>query len=438
MLLTQRRLCWRALARGHKVRHLSSEAAWHVQSRLAQAGSEIDHAHGSLSPPLHLSTTFERDADGGYERGYFYSRSDNPTRSLLERTVAGLEGGSDAVSFASGMASINAIFHALLEPGSHVVLANDVFHGTATLLSGSYARWGCTFERVDMSDTSAVQAAIDGGASLVWCETPSNPMCKLTNVHDIARRARAAGVPSVVDATWCTPALLQPLALGADLVMHSSTKYLGGHSDLLGGIVVGGENSAPLLAAIRSEQRNAGAVPSPFDCWLLLRGLRSLSARLNLHCSNALAVAKMLEEHSAVSAVHYPGLPSHPQHELAKAQMRSGYGGMLSFELHGGEEAAVAVAARTKLWRRATSLGGPESLIQHNASFEALWTTPTSPPGLLRLSVGLENVEDLLRDLQSALDEGVKEVFESSSLVLSILSIAHNTGSVSFCLRARR
>ena len=351
----------------------SARGPLHVQSLLAHAGCEIDESTGALTPPIHLSSTFQRDADNEYRRGFVYARAQNPTRDLLERSLARLEAGSDAVAFASGMAAVSATLQALCKPGDRVLIPDDAYHGVRHLISNVYEKWGLRVQQVDMSAPEAVESALHEGAALVWLETPSNPMLKVTDVASISALCAARGVPCVVDATWCTPALLRPLEHGASLVVHSSTKYLGGHSDLTGGVVIGGEAAADEVRRVREVQQLAGAVASPFDCWLLLRGLRSLAARMPLHCSNALRVAAFLRDHPAVSAVHYPGLPEHPQHALAAAQLPNGYGGMLSFQCEGGREAAVAVAASTRLFVRATSLGMTATLLNVHRAWAWAW-----------------------------------------------------------------
>lgn len=309
-----------------------------IASRLAQAGCEVDPTTGALTPPIHTSSTFEREPDLEYPRGFTYSRANNPTRALLEREVASLEGGLEGVAFASGMAAVSGVLQGLLASGSHVLLADDAYHGVRHLLSTVYQRFSVTVTSVDFTDIDHVHRALSQKASgstpsLVWLETPSNPMLKLTDIAAVAALCTKYAVPCVVDATWCTPLLLRPLQLGADIVLHSTTKYLGGHSDLIGGIAVFAARAAPLLRSVREVQQLGGAVPSPFDCWLTLRGMRSLGARMPLHCANALALARSLEAHPMVHAVHYPGLESHPQAELARRSMADGCGGMLSFQV---------------------------------------------------------------------------------------------------------
>lgn len=380
----------------------SMHNATHPATQLAQAGCTPDPATGALTPALHLAATFERDASGDYSRGYVYARWGNPTRRLLEEAIAGLEGGpagADGAAFASGMAAANAILQAL-QPGDHVLLADDVYHGVRHLLREVYVPWGLEVSEVDQTDLEAVSAALRPNTRIVWAETPSNPLLKIIDIARLADVAHGGGALLLVDGTWTTPLLQRPLDLGADIVLHSATKYLGGHSDALLGLVVA-SGELPLFERIRAIQKNAGAVADPFACWLVLRGMRSLGARMPLHSANAATLAARLAEHPRVTAVHYPGLASHPQHALAARQME-GFGGMLSFQVAGGEEAALKVAARVRLFTRATSLGGTESLIEHRASIESK-PTPT-PPDLLRVSVGLEHVDDLLGDLWQALE----------------------------------
>ena len=367
------------------------------------AGRAVDPATGAVAPPIQLSTTFERTADGSYRAGFVYARFDNPTRQALESCLAQLEGGAACAAFASGSAATLAIFLALA-PGDHVVVPQNTYYGTARIVRELLARWGLTATFVDMTDLAAVERAITPGTRLVWTESPSNPTLAVTDLAAVAELARQAGAVVACDNTWATPLLHRPIQLGADLVMHSTTKYLGGHDDLTGGAVVA-RSADTLFERIRLAQTTGGAVPSPFDCWLLLRGIRSLACRMRVHCDNAARVAAYLARHPRVEAVHYPGLPTDPGHPVAARQMaldgRPAFGGMVSFQVPGGAEAAIAVAARVRLFTRATSLGGPESLIEHRASVEGPGTS--TPPGLLRLSVGLEHADDLVADLEGAL-----------------------------------
>ena len=370
----------------------------HIETVAVHAGHHPDPATGAVTPPIHPSTTFARDADGNLPHGFIYARSDNPTRRELEASLAALEGGSAALAFASGMAATAAVLQSLA-PGDHVIAPLDAYYGTATLLRDVMAGWGLQSTLVNMTDAAVVAAAVTPRTRLVWVETPSNPSLAVTDIARIAAIAHGAGALCVCDNTWATPVLQRPLALGADLVMHSTTKYLGGHSDVTGGALIApGENA--YTARLRALQHLGGAVPSAFDCWLVMRGIRTLPWRMRAHCANAAAVARFLRSHAAVETVHYPGLADDPGHAVAARQM-SDFGGMVSVEVRGGAAPALDVVRRVRLFTRATSLGGPESLIEHRASVEGPATR--TPPGLLRLSIGLEHPEDLIEDLDQAL-----------------------------------
>jgi cystathionine gamma-synthase len=364
------------------------------------AAADPDPVTGAVTPGIQLSTTFVRAPDGSFPTGYGYIRDGNPNRRALESAMAALEEGTEAMAFASGMAATTAIFQTLA-PGDHVVAPLDAYFGTAKLLRDHFAPWGLEVTFVDMTEPSAVAAAMRANTRLVWTETPSNPNISVTDLPAIAAIARSAGALAVCDNTWATPFLQRPLTLGFDLVMHSTTKYLSGHCDAMGGIAVT-RATGPLSERLRAVQADAGAVPSPFDSWLILRGIRTLPWRMRAHCSNALSLATFLSSHPRVESVHYPGLPSDPGHAVASAQMTAG-GGMLSFVVPGGRQEALDVTAKVKLFTRATSLGGPESLIEHRASIEG--PTTRAPEGLLRVSVGLEHPDDLVADLDQALGE---------------------------------
>jgi cystathionine gamma-synthase len=370
-----------------------------LETLAIHAGRKPDPATGALREPLHLSTTFERSADGSYPHGYFYARSGNPNRTALEQAVAALEGGAEALAFASGSAATLAVF-TLAAAGGRIVCSSDCYHGTARQLREILPRWGATAEFVDTTDLDAVQHALEPGATMLWVETPSNPLLRVSDLAALAALAHARGALLGCDNTFASPVLQQPFALGADLVMHSSTKYLGGHSDVLGGIVAVRERGAS-LERLRDFQGAGGGVPSPFDCWLLLRSLPTLPVRVRQQSANALAVARCLEADPRVERVHYPGLESHPSHALAARQMHDGYGAVVSFQVPGGATEALAVAGRARLFTRATSLGGVESLIEHRASMEG--PLSQTPANLIRLSVGLENTADLVADLDQAL-----------------------------------
>ncbi len=368
-----------------------------IETLAVHAGHQIDGVSGAVAAPIQLSTTFERAADGSYPSGFSYSRSDNPNRQALEQAMSALEGGAAAAAFGSGLAASAAILQAL-QPGDHVIAAADAYHGATRLLRDLLIPWGLEVSFVDMTNLDAVAAAVRRQTKLFWTETPSNPQLKITNLAEVARIAHAAGAVCVCDNTWA-PIVQQPLALGLDLVVHSTTKYIGGHCDLTGGVVVASAQDA-FFERIRINQTIGGGVPSPFDCWLALRGLRTLPWRMRAHSENALKVATFLASHPRVERVNYPGLASHQGHEIAARQM-SAFSGMLSFEVHGGREAAMAAAAKTRIFIRATSLGGVESLIEHRASITG--ESPETPQGLLRASIGLEHPDDLIEDLAQAL-----------------------------------
>ncbi|WP_018639226.1 cystathionine gamma-synthase [Parafrankia elaeagni] len=369
------------------------------------AGQEPDAATGAVVVPIHPASTFAQDGVGGLRAGFEYARSGNPTRAALETSLTALEGGAAGLAFASGLAASDALLRAVCRPGSHVVIPADAYGGTYRLFARVLAEWGVEHTAADLSDPAAASAAIRPGATvLVWCETPTNPLLAIADIAALASAAHQAGALLVVDNTFASPYLCQPLALGADAVVHSTTKYLGGHSDVVGGAVV--TASAELAERVRFLQNAAGAVPGPFDAWLVLRGIKTLPVRMDRHCANAREVAALLAGHPAVSSVHYPGLASHPGHETAAKQMRD-FGGMVSFQLAAGADAALAVCAATRLFTLAESLGGVESLIEHPArmTHASVVGSPLAvPDDLVRLSVGIEAADDLLADLDQALD----------------------------------
>jgi cystathionine gamma-synthase len=372
-------------------------------TRAIHAGQEPDPATGAVIVPVHLTTTYKQDGVGGLRGGYEYSRSGNPTRTALQEALAALEQGSTGLAFASGLAAEDALLRAVCEPGSHVVLGGDAYGGTFRLLSKVAARWGVEHTPTDLGDIGALRAAIRPETRIVWCETPTNPLLNIADIALLAEVAHATGALLVVDNTFASPYLQQPLTLGADVVVHSTTKYLGGHSDVVGGALV---VSDPDLAEQLAYHQNAmGAVAGPFDSWLVLRGIKTLGVRMDRHQANAARVAEFLLGSPAVTSVLYPGLPDHPGHDIAARQM-SGFGGMLSFRVAGGEDAALRVCERAQVFTLAESLGGVESLIEHPArmTHASAAGSPLEVPGdLVRLSVGIEDAEDLLADLEQAL-----------------------------------
>lgn len=370
-----------------------------IETLAARAGSRPDPTSGALSVPLQLATTFEHTPDGQLPQGWLYQRYDNPTQQETEQALAALDGAARALLFPTGMAAGATALQAL-PPGSHVVLCDDSYFSFRALAAQQFPRWGLTWSLADFSDADAVRAALRPETRLLWAETPSNPLLKVCDIAALAGIAHAAGAQLLVDGTFAPPVLQQPLALGADIVLHSATKYLGGHGDVMGGVLAFREDGAH-AADCHGLRLLAGATASPFAAWMILRGVRTLPARMAWHCANAKQIAAALQAHPRVARVHYPGLPDHPQHAVAAAQMRD-FGGMLSFEVDRGEAAALAVAGRLHLFTNATSLGSTESLVEHRASIEG--PTSTTPRGLLRLSVGLEHAQDLLDDLAQALD----------------------------------
>jgi len=363
------------------------------------AGNQIDPNTGAAIQPLTLSTTFERAEDGTYPGGYFYIRAGNPNRSSLERVLTQIEKGADACAFSSGNAAGNAVFQSLA-PGSHIIAPDDMYHGLHNLLKQVYVGI-MEIDFVDMADIPAIEAAIRPNTKLIWLETPSNPLLKITDIVKINTLARKNKITVCCDNTFATPVFQRPLDLGADLVMHSTTKYISGHSDVMGGALITKEKN-DLWKKIRSIQELSGSVPSPFDCYLTVRGIKTLPYRMRGHVENAHKIAEFLESNSMIEKVYYPGLKSHEQYTIAKSQM-SDFGGMLSFLVKGGEENARKLVNAVKLFTQATSLGGVESLIEHRASVEGPDTK--TPKNLIRISVGLENIEDLIEDLSLAINK---------------------------------
>ena len=379
------------------------------------AGQEPDPLTGAVVPPIYQTSTYAQDGVGGlrggggdgpgrFIEGYEYSRTANPTRGALEECLAALEGGARALAFASGMAAEDALLRTVLTPGDHVLIPHDAYGGTFRLFDKIFKPWGVSYRPVPVSDPDAVRAALaDAPAKVVWVESPTNPLLSIADISMLAQLAHEAGALLVVDNTFASPYLQQPLELGADVVVHSTTKYLGGHSDVVGGAVVMADPElGERLAAVQNSTGSAGG---PFDAWLTLRGIRTLGVRMDRHCANAARVADLLVGHPAVSQVLYPGLETHPGHEVAAKQMR-GFGGIVSVRLRGGEEAALALCARTRLFTLGESLGGVESLIEHPGRMTHASVAGSElevPADLVRLSVGIENGDDLLEDLRAAL-----------------------------------
>ncbi|MGW5425830.1 cystathionine gamma-synthase [Streptomyces sp. NPDC004059] len=380
-------------------RHISQ----HFETLAIHAGNTADPLTGAVVPPIYQVSTYKQDGVGGLRGGYEYSRSANPTRTALEENLAALEGGRRGLAFASGLAAEDTLLRTLLSPGDHVVIPNDAYGGTFRLFAKVVTRWGVQWSVADTSDPAAVRAAITPKTKAVWVETPSNPLLGITDIAAVAQVAHDAGAKLVVDNTFATPYLQQPLSLGADVVVHSLTKYMGGHSDVVGGALIVSDQG--LGEELAYHQNAMGAVAGPFDSWLVLRGTKTLAVRMDRHSENAGKIADMLTRHPRVTGVLYPGLPEHPGHEVAAKQMKA-FGGMVSFRVEGGEEAAVEVCNRAKVFTLGESLGGVESLIEHPGRMthaSVVGSALEVPGDLVRLSVGIENVDDLLDDLQQAL-----------------------------------
>jgi cystathionine gamma-synthase len=372
-------------------------------TRAIHAGQEPDPATGAVIPPVHLTTTYKQDGVGGLRGGYEYSRSGNPTRNALHEALAALEEGATALAFASGLAAEDTLLRTVCRPGDHVVLGGDAYGGTFRLISRVLSEWGLEYSPVHLDDPDQVRAAMRPTTRVIWCETPSNPLLNVTDIEATAAVAHDGGALLVVDNTFASPYLQRPLTLGADVVVHSTTKYLGGHSDVVGGALV--TRDASLGERLAYNHNAMGAVASPFDSWLVLRSLKTLGVRMDRHSANAARVVEFLLESPKVASVLYPGLPSHPGHDVAAKQM-SGFGGMVSFRLKDGEDAALKVCERAQLFTLAESLGGVESLIEHPGRMthaSAAGSPLEVPADLVRLSVGIEDVDDLLADLEQAL-----------------------------------
>jgi cystathionine gamma-synthase len=377
---------------------MSTGTDWRLATQAVHAGAEPDPATGAVVPPIHMATTFRHGPAGERSAGYEYQREGNPTQDRLESALATLEGGQAALAFGSGMAAMTALLESL-PAGSHVLIPADCYTGLRLLAREFLPERGIEASTVDMADLAAVAAGLRPSTRLLWAETPSNPQLRIADLAALATLAHGHGAVLAADNTFATPVLQQPLALGADVVMHSTTKYFGGHSDVMGGALVFARRDA-LHATVAHRRHITGAILAPFSAWLTLRGCRSLPARMAWHCRNAGIVAGFLDQHPALEAVHWPGLASHPGHAIAASQMRD-FGAMLSVQVAGGRAAALRVAGALRLFTNATSLGGAESLVEHRASVEG--PEPVSPANLLRLSIGLEDPDDLVADLRQAL-----------------------------------
>jgi cystathionine gamma-synthase len=367
------------------------------------AGQDPDPRTGAVAVPIYATSTYKQDGVGGLRGGYEYSRSANPTRTALEEALAALEGGRRGLAFASGLAAEDTLLRAVCRPGDHLILPGDAYGGTFRLVARVLANWGVEYTAVPLGDLDAVRAAVRPSTKVLWCETPTNPLLGVADIAELATIAHGAGARLVVDNTFASPYLQQPIALGADVVVHSTTKYLGGHSDVVGGALV--TSDAALGEDLAFHQNAIGAVAGPFDAWLVLRGIKTLGVRMDRHCANAERVVAFLGEHPAVAEVLYPGLPTHPGHAVAAKQMR-GFGGMVSFRLRGGEETALKVCGLVSVFTLGESLGGVESLIEHpgRMTHASVAGSPLEVPAdLIRLSVGIEDVEDLIDDLAAAL-----------------------------------
>ncbi len=376
------------------------------ETRAIHAGYEPDPTTGAVIPPIFATSTYKQDGVGGLRGGYEYSRSANPTRTALEGNIAALEEGERGYAFASGLAAEDTLVRALLDPGDHVVLPNDAYGGTHRLFDKVIQRWGVAHTPVALSEVDAVRRAMTPATKLVWVETPTNPLLGIADIEALAAVAHEGGALLVVDNTFATPYLQRPLTLGADVVVHSTTKYAGGHSDVIGGAIV--VRDLDLAEKVGYHQNAMGAVAGPFDAWLVLRGLKTLAVRMERHCDNAEKVVEFLSRHPQVRHVYYPGLPEHPGHDVAARQMAR-FGGMVSFRVTGGEEQALSVCDRTEVFTLAESLGGIESLIEHPGRMTHASVSGTElevPADLVRLSVGIETVDDLIADLDRALAGG--------------------------------
>jgi cystathionine gamma-synthase len=371
------------------------------ETKAVHAGEIKDATARSVTNPIYLSTTFEREQSGELSAdGFVYTRSGNPNRTALETKFAVLEQGVEAIAYSSGMAASLAVFHAVLEPGAHIIVSDDCYHGVAHMAKKIYPRWNVSYDEVDMTHAINVEKAVRPNTKLILVETPSNPQLKIADIEAISGIAKKNKIVLACDNTWATPCIIQPLKLGADLVIHSSTKYFGGHSDVLGGCVVTKVQNE-ISERLREFQTIGGVVPSPFDCWLLFRSIATLPIRIKVQAQSAAIIAEMLNKHPKIEKVFYPGLKIHVNHDVAARQMKGSFGAMLSVLVKGGEKGAMDFAGRLKVFKHATSLGGVESLVEHRLSAEG--ENAKSPDNLMRISIGIEHIDDLLSDLEQAL-----------------------------------
>ncbi len=371
----------------------------HLSTIAVHGGTDTGDNLADVTQPIHLSTTFERNPDGSVNE-YNYTRAGNPNREAVEKKISSIEGSKTAITFSSGLAAINALLENILKPGSHILIPDDCYHGTRTLIDTFLKRWEVSFDEVDMTDVAKIEQAITKNTLLILIETPSNPQLKITDLGAVVKLAEAHNILTACDNTFATPILQKPLEMGIDYVMYSSTKFFSGHSDILGGVLTTNREDAISLR-IREYQKVAGAVPSPFDCWLLNRSLSTLPLRFTVQCANAAALADFLEGHDRIKKVFYPGLASHENHHIAKKQMQNGYGSIISILVDGNQPQAFEFAGKLNLFKHATSLGGVESLVEHRRSVEG--DHPISPENLIRISVGIEHIDDLIADIKQAL-----------------------------------
>lgn len=372
----------------------------HIQTKAVHAGSHNEDGLSDVILPIHLSTTFTRKEDGTHN-AYNYTRSGNPNRDAVENKIAAIEEANTAIAFSSGLAAVNALFENILIPNAHVIIPDDCYHGTRSLLDKFFTRWNVSFDEVDMTEVKNIEQCINNNTKLIWMETPSNPQLKIADIIAVAALAKKHNIQTACDNTFATPLLQKPLQMGVDFVMHSSTKFFSGHSDILGGIICTNHNN-DISNNIRAYQQTAGAVPSPFDCWLLNRSLATFPLRFAMQSSNAFAIAHFLNTHAKIEKVFYPGLASHTNHAIAAQQMTNGFGSIISILVKGDKQDALNFASKLLIFKHATSLGGVESLVEHRRSAEG--NHPISPDNLIRISIGIEFVEDLINDLSQALD----------------------------------